>query len=102
MASMQMLIDDRLRLLASHGFDSATVEAFEWVSTDTGTVCAEALRTGRRVIVPDIEMCHFIGATAHEGLRKSGIRAVQSTPLISRSGRLVGMISNHGTLRVAC
>jgi PAS domain S-box-containing protein len=95
MASMQMLHDDRLRLLASHGFVPATVELFEWVSTDSGTVCAEALRTGRRVIVPDIDTCDFIGTDAHEGLRKSGIRAVQSTPLLSRSGHLIGMISNH-------
>jgi GAF domain-containing protein len=93
MASMRMLHDDKLRLLASRGFAPASVEAFERVSADTGIVCAEALRTGRRVIVPDIESCHFIGTTAQAGLRKSGIRGCQSTPLISRSGRLVGMIA---------
>src|SRR5262249_20228547 len=27
--------------------------------------------------------------------RRSGIRAVQSTPLMSRSGRMIGMISTH-------
>ena len=30
-----------------------------------------------------------------DAYRRSGIRAVQSTPLISRSGRLLGMISTH-------
>ena len=41
-------------------------------------------------------MCDFIvGTPALEDHRKTGIRAVQSTPLISRSGKLVGMISTH-------
>jgi PAS domain S-box-containing protein len=96
MASMQRLHDAKLWLLASRGFAPATVEAFEWVCTDTGTACAAALRSGRRVVVPDIETCNFIvGTAAHEVHCKSGIRAVQSTPPISRSGRLLGMISNH-------
>ena len=35
------------------------------------------------------------GTTDLEASRRSGIRAVQSTPLISRSGELLGMISTH-------
>jgi PAS domain S-box-containing protein len=36
-----------------------------------------------------------MGAGDLDASRRSGIRAVQSTPLISRSGQLLGMISTH-------
>jgi PAS domain S-box-containing protein len=97
-ASMQVL-DDRenaLRLLAFRGFDPEFGKVFELCRPDSGTSCNVARQLGRRVIVPDVETCDFIvGTTASHDLRKSGIRAVQSTPLISRSGKLLGMISTH-------
>ncbi|HLH93775.1 MAG TPA: HWE histidine kinase domain-containing protein [Xanthobacteraceae bacterium] len=95
MANMQVYDPARceLQLLAVRGFDQAIFNAFEWVGENTGTCCAASLRAGQRIVVPDIETCDFI--TAHEGLRKCGIRAVQSTPLLSRSGELLGMISTH-------
>jgi len=47
-------------------------------------------------MVPDIEACDFMAGTPDlDAYRRSGIRAVQSTPLVSRSGRLLGMISTH-------
>jgi PAS domain S-box-containing protein len=46
--------------------------------------------------LPDIEACEAMADTADlDAYRRSGIRAVQSTPLISRSGQLLGMISTH-------
>jgi PAS domain S-box-containing protein len=48
------------------------------------------------VVVPDIETCDFMSGTPDlDESRRSNIRAVQSTPLISRSGQLLGMISTH-------
>jgi PAS domain S-box-containing protein len=44
----------------------------------------------------DIEACDSIAGTPDlDEFRRSNIRAVQSTPLVSRSGQLVGMISTH-------
>jgi GAF domain-containing protein len=54
-----------------------------------------ALSWGRRIIVPDTEACDFFGAGDLDAFRRSNIRAVQSTPLVSRSGQLLGMISTH-------
>jgi PAS domain S-box-containing protein len=55
-----------------------------------------ALATGKRSIVPDIELCGFMAGTGDlDTFRQTGIRAVQSTPLVSRGGQLVGMISTH-------
>ena len=63
---------------------------------DTRTSCGEALRTGRRVAVPDVRNCEFMsGSDDLEGYLSGGIRAVQSTPLVSRSGSLLGMVSTH-------
>jgi signal transduction histidine kinase/ActR/RegA family two-component response regulator len=98
MASIQMFDDDQgaLRLLASRGFGSAFVQTFERVGPETKTSCSMAARAGHRVVVPDVETCDFIvGTAALEDHRKTGIRAVQSTPLVSRNGRLLGMISTH-------
>jgi PAS domain S-box-containing protein len=48
------------------------------------------------VVVPDIETCDFMAGTPDlDESRRSNIRAVQSTPLISRTGQLLGMISTH-------
>jgi signal transduction histidine kinase/ActR/RegA family two-component response regulator len=97
-ASMQMVDEDQdaLRLLAYRGFDPAFGETFRLTRSDTKTSCSMARGLGRRVIVPDVETCDFIvDAAALEDLRKASIRAVQSTPLFSRSGRLLGVISTH-------
>jgi PAS domain S-box-containing protein len=46
--------------------------------------------------VPDIELSDFMaGSEELETCRQTGIRAMQSTPLFSRAGRLLGMISTH-------
>lgn len=98
MGSMQMLAPERgeLRLLAWRGFHPESAAFWEWVRLDSGSTCGQALSAGTRVVVPDVEACDVMAGTADlDSYRKSRIRAVQSTPLISRSGRLLGMISTH-------
>jgi PAS domain S-box-containing protein len=98
MASMQTFDEnqDALRMLAWRGFDPTFGKIFELNRPDTETSCSVARRTGHRVVVPDVENCDFIvSPAALENHRKTGIRAVQSTPLFSRDGRFLGMISTH-------
>ncbi len=98
MASMQVLdeSENALRLLAFRGFDPEFGKVFQFVRPETRTACSLARQLGRRVIVSDVETCDFIvGTTALADHRKSGIRAVQTTPLMSRNGKLVGVISTH-------
>jgi PAS domain S-box-containing protein len=100
-ASMQMLYPERgkggeLRLLASRGFDAQARKAWEWVGVDSECSCGVVLRSGKRVVVPDVEQWDFIAGTKGlEAYRQAGIRAMQSTPLLSRTGKMVGMISTH-------
>jgi PAS domain S-box-containing protein len=98
MGSMQMLHPDsnQLQLLAWKGFDSASAAFWEWVQVDSDTTCGMALKTSERAIIPDVETWEFSpGSRDLDAFRRSGIRAVQTTPLISRSGQVVGMISSH-------
>ena len=91
MGSMQELDPERgdLRLLAWRGLHPESAAFWEWVRFDSASTCGQALSSGHRVIVSDIEACDWMAGTADlDGYRRSGIRAVQSTPLLSRSGRL--------------
>jgi PAS domain S-box-containing protein len=98
MASIQLLDPEpnRLRLLASKGFHPQSVAFWEWVYLDSASTCGLALFSGCRMVVPDVETCDFMAGTVDlDEYRRSNIRAVQSTPLLSRSGKLLGMISTH-------
>ncbi len=97
-ASVQMLSEDgtSLRLLASTHFHPDSATFWEWVDAGAGSTCSKALSDNERVVVTDIETCAFMAGTRDlQEYRRSGIRAVQSTPLQSRSGRPLGMISTH-------
>jgi PAS domain S-box-containing protein len=100
-ASMQLLEPQpgevgELILLAFRGFNPQAAVFWQRVPADAGSTCAVALRTSKRVIVPDVEDCNFMQGTDDlVTYRDTGIRAVQSTPLLSRSGEIVGMISSH-------
>jgi PAS domain S-box-containing protein len=98
MGSMQKFDSERneLHLIAWRGFHPESAVFWKCVRLDSTSTCAVALSAGRRVMVPDIEACDFMAGTPDlDAYRRSGIRAVQSTPLVSRSGRLLGMISTH-------
>jgi PAS domain S-box-containing protein len=100
-ASMQMLCPERgssgeLRLLAFRGFNPQAAKFWEWVGTNAGSTCGVALRTGQRVIVHDVEKCDFMQGTEDLAMfLQTGIHACQTTPLFSRYGKMVGMISTH-------
>lgn len=85
-----------LHLVVHQGFSPQEARQWEWVRLDTDSSCGEAMRRGRRIVIPDMNECSWMAGS--EGLRayqEAGIRAAQSTPLVSRSGKLLGMISTH-------
>ena len=58
--------------------------------------CGAALERGKRVFIRDVEASELIwGEKDLQCHRRAGIRTAQSTPLITRSGNLIGMISTH-------
>jgi len=100
-ASMQMFYPERgargaLRLLASHGFSEEAQRCWEWVSHETASSCGEVLRCGQRVVATDVEKCEFLIRLGRlQAYLAAGIYFWLCTPLISRAGKLVGMISTH-------
>ncbi len=95
--NIQLLDPERgdLRIAAQSGFPPWWIDFWDRVSEGQG-VCGTALQQGERVIVEDVEQSPiFAGTPALDMQRKAGVRAVQSTPLVSRSGRTVGMFSTH-------
>jgi PAS domain S-box-containing protein len=101
-ASLQMVYTEsgkssKLKLLAYHGLNDEAAALWEWVDAVSGSSpCSEALRKSCRIIVPNVEKCDFMKGTDDLAfLLQTGIHAIQSTPLYSRSGKLLGMISTH-------
>src|SRR4029077_11294470 len=97
-ASIQLLDPERsaLKLLAWKNFHEDSAAAWEWIDAESGTTCGRALATGGRIVLEDIEANDGLADDKNlEQYRRSGIRAMQSTPLTSRSGRPLGMISTH-------
>ena len=100
-ANLQMFYPERgsggeLRLLGQRGFTAEAARRWEWVRPAMGTACGEALRTRQRVMIADVRKCVFMAGTDDlEEYLAGGIHAVQTTPLVSRSGALQGMISTH-------
>lgn len=100
-ASLQMFHPERgsggeLHLMAHHGFTAESAGFWEWVRPASKCACGLALQSGKRAIVEDVETCDFTGGEDDlKAYRELGIRTIQSTPLLSRDGRLLGMISTH-------
>jgi PAS domain S-box-containing protein len=98
-ASMQMLYPERgeggeLRLLTYRGYSPESAAAWEWIGADHPTTCGMAFRTGQRCIVTNVDTCDWMaGSQDLEFYRQLSIRSLQSTPLLSRSGTQLGMIS---------
>jgi GAF domain-containing protein len=91
------LLDPRtsnLKIAAQRGFPHWWIDYWDTVSDGDATFGA-ALQRGERVIVEDVEQSPVFTGADLEMQRKAGVRAVQSTPIISRSGKPIGMFSTH-------
>jgi PAS domain S-box-containing protein len=83
-----------LQIVAHRGFREDFREYFRSVGADPGAVCAKAAQNGQRAIVEDVEADPAFAP--HRAIAASaGFRAVQSTPVTSRSGEVLGVLSTH-------
>jgi hypothetical protein len=85
--------DGTLRIAAQSGFDDEFLEYFDVVD-DEHSACGRAAHSAKQVVVSDVSVDPAFAP--HVDIAKSsGFLSVQSTPLIDRHGRLVGMVSTH-------
>ena len=100
-ASLQVLFSERgtageLRLVGFRGFNPQAARFWEWVRADSKSTCGMALHDSRRVVAPDIAECDFMADSEDQQVYlQTGIHTCQTTPLISRFGNIVVMISTH-------
>jgi len=96
MGSVQLVDQDQggLRLERQRGFTEDAVDYFTHVEGE-GTACGQALH-GARVVVADVATDPvFAGQESGEVLLAMGVCAVQSTPLLTPAGQVVGVVSTH-------
>jgi signal transduction histidine kinase/CheY-like chemotaxis protein len=99
-ASLQRFFEDAeggcLKLIAYRNFDAPSAAFWETVYPTTRSACGEVLRTRGRVIISDVRDVAFMAGTNElASCMQAGMSAVQSTPLFSRAGRLVGVFSTQ-------
>jgi hypothetical protein len=98
MGNVQLLdpISNTLRIVAQKGFKQPFLDFFAEVSPHEAAACGTALKLHEQVVVDDVTKSPiFAGTPSLRVLRDAGVRAVQSTPLITKTGHIVGMISTH-------
>jgi GAF domain-containing protein len=87
---------EELLLLGWIGFHPDSAAHWQRISVGNESTCGAALKARQRVIVADVN--DPASGLTQEGIadyKLSELVAVQSTPLVSRDGRLVGMMSTH-------
>jgi PAS domain S-box-containing protein len=83
-----------LEMVVHRGFPQEFLDYFRTVRLDDGSACAQAMLSGERIFVEDVELDP--GFTPHRRIAAAaGFRAVQSTPLKTHDGAIVGMLSTH-------
>jgi len=88
--------EGELYLLRHRGFNESDVKAWKWITPHSRSSCGMALKTRRRVVFPDVTQCDYMaGGIYLDAYLKIGIRAVQTTPLLSRDGTIIGMFSTY-------
>ncbi len=83
-----------LRMLPQRGFPAHVVEHFSAVDATSGSPCARALEERRRVVL-DFDVDEGASDSDRWHREEAGFSTGQSTPLIARNGRVLGMLSTH-------
>lgn len=84
-----------LRIAVQRGFPQWWIDFWNHAAEGQGA-CGAALELGGSILIEDVEQSPiFIGTPALDAQRRAGVRAVHSSPLRSRSGRLIGIFSIH-------
>jgi PAS domain S-box-containing protein len=98
MGSIQMYDSEKEELVLKwhENFHPESAAYWKVVTADSSSTYGIALAKAERVIITDLDKYESLKGTKDEYYYKlSGIQSVQSTPVISRSGKILGMFSNH-------
>jgi PAS domain S-box-containing protein len=83
-----------LEIAAHRGFGADFLEYARTERAQDGAPSARAMQRGSRVVIEDVELDS--GFAPHRGMAAAaGFRAVQSTPLTTHDGAILGLLSTH-------
>ena len=85
---------DELEIVAESGFAAEFIEQYQKVSPELAPTCARAIQSRRRVVIDDIEI-DALSELERRIAAAGGYRAAQATPLLSRAGNLLGVLSTY-------
>lgn len=83
-----------IKIVAQRGFSTSWVEYWDSHAVGKGS-CRTACNARSRVIVEDIQDSALFTEEERLMQLQAGVRAVQSTPLFSKNGDLIGVFSTH-------
>ena len=87
-------LSGNLQIVAQRGFSQSWCDF--WNARSQLGACHAAFASSERIIVENVERSEiFLGSPAMQVMREAEVRAVQSTPLVSRFGQLNGVFSTH-------
>jgi PAS domain S-box-containing protein len=84
----------KLRLVALRGFDERYRNRLAEVDGSEASTCARALAIRQQILIEDVDKESGFQEDL-EWAAAAGFRAIQSTPLVTGNGKLVGMLSTH-------
>jgi GAF domain-containing protein len=86
--------DGYLEIKAQSGFSDEFLNFFKRVDVADVSACARALRRRNSIVIEDVTTDQQF-APYCEILHRAGVRAVQSTPMLTSGGALMGILSTH-------
>ncbi|HZV98119.1 MAG TPA: EAL domain-containing protein, partial [Methylophilaceae bacterium] len=85
---------DQMEIVKQRGFRPEFLSKYRMLGNEPGTSSSRALQRGERVIIEDVKTDPAYQPYQKIAVR-AGYRAVQTTPLISRKGQMLGLLSTH-------
>jgi len=84
-------------MVVQQGLDTPLIEAMDTLRFNATSPYGTALKTGGRVVIEDIALADRPGVplSLASTLLTAGIRAFQSTPLVTTSGKVTGVVSTY-------
>ncbi|MBW3127766.1 CheR family methyltransferase [Hymenobacter profundi] len=95
---VQLVSEDgqQLEMYAYQGYTETNPFIQHFLRTDSGAACDVVRRDRTRLLIEDVEtFAPLLGTQDREITLAEGIRATQSTPLITRSNGVIGVLSNQ-------
>jgi GAF domain-containing protein len=92
--AVQILDGDTLLLVGERGLGAPFINAFSRVTAADVSGCGRALKSGQPVVIEDVERDELL-QPHRDFIKAMGFRAIQSTPLIAKSGDFVGVVTTQ-------